>query len=89
MRIVLLVIGSLMILIGAISMFTPIFGGTFLIGAGGALVICNSKRAARWIQQTRGRHARFDGMMRWVEDRLGERLGGVLRQTRPIDDGKT
>ena len=88
MRIVLLVVGTLLLLVGAVSMFTPFFGGTFLIGAGGALIICNSARAARWVQHMRGRSSRMDRMMRWVEDRLGERMGDALRRTRPPGDDK-
>ncbi|MGI9205397.1 MAG: hypothetical protein ACR2Q3_15380 [Woeseiaceae bacterium] len=89
MRIVLLVIGSALLLVGLISMVTPIPGSTFLIATGTGLLICTSKRVTSWIRQTRTGSTRFNRSVTWIENKMGDKLSGPLRQTRPIDQTDT
>ena len=83
MRIVLVVTGSILLLIGLVSMVTPIPGGTLLITVGGGMVICASHTAARYVQVCRSKFRRFNKGVIWLENKMGERLSAPLRQTRP------
>ena len=83
MRIVILVTGTILLLIGLISMVTPIPGGTLLITVGGGMVICSSNTAAKYIQTCRAKFNRLDRSMAWLENKMGERLSSPLRRTRP------
>jgi len=83
MRIVVLVIGTILLVIGLVSMVTPIPGGTLLITVGGGMVICSSNTAAKYIQTCRSKFNRFDRGMTWLENKMGERLSSPLRRTRP------
>ena len=83
MRKVLLITGFILITIGAISMITPIPGSTFLIATGSGLVICTSKRVERWIKKMRGTHVHFNNTLTWLENKMGERIGGTLKLTQP------
>ena len=85
MRIVILVTGTILVIMGLVSMVTPIPGGTLLITVGGGMVICSSNTAARYIQTCRTKFNRFDRGIAWLENKMGERLSGPLRRTRPID----
>lgn len=83
MRILILVSGSLLLLLGLISMVTPIPGGTLLITVGAGMVICTSTTAARYIQVCRVKFSRFNGAITWLENKMGERFSMPLRRTRP------
>ncbi len=85
MRIVLILAGFLLLLVGLISMVTPIPGSTFFIASGSALLICTSQRVANWVQRARTRHTRFNKTVIWLENKMGERLGAPMRRTRPTD----
>jgi uncharacterized membrane protein YbaN (DUF454 family) len=85
MRIVLMILGSILILVGLISMVTPIPGSTFFIAFGSGLLICTSERAANWIRRARTRSTRFNKSVTWMENKMGDRLGGPMRRTRPTD----
>ncbi len=73
-------IATFLILIGA---FAPIPGGTVILGAGTALLICTSDFAATCILSVRTRFRRLNNLMAWVEDRVGVKLGDIIRRTRP------
>ena len=83
MRIVILVTGSILLLLGLTSMVTPIPGGTLLITVGGGMVICSSNTAARYIQVCRINFNRFNKGMTWLENKMGDSLCAPLRRTRP------
>jgi len=85
MRYILMAVAGLLLLIGAISMVTPIPGGTLLLGVGGALLICTSETAARWVMRRRSGNKWLDTGMRWMEDRLGKWISDALQRTRPPD----
>ncbi len=88
MRITLMILGSILILLGLISMVTPIPGSTFFIATGSGLLICTSERAANWIRNARTKNVRFNNAVTWMENKMGDRLGGPIRRTRPIDQPK-
>jgi len=87
MRIIILITGTLLLIFGLISMVTPIPGGTFLITVGAGMIICSSETAARYLQACRSKYNRFDSAITWLENKIGERLSGPLRRTRPNVDG--
>lgn len=64
-------------------MFTPFPGGTLLIAAGCALLICTSETAATKIKNIRSHKKWVNGPMTWLENKMGERMSGPMRRTRP------
>jgi len=82
-RVALMILGTLMLLLGAISMVTPFPGGTFLLAAGSVLLICSCPWFRLCLQYARARFTLFDRMMVWLESRMGERIGTVLKMTQP------
>jgi len=72
-----------MLLLGLVSMVTPIPGGVLLITIGGGMVICNSERAENYMRIKRQNFTRLDSAMNWMEKKMGNRLSGPLRRTRP------
>ena len=83
MRIVILTTGTVLLVLGLISMVTPIPGGTLLITVGVGMVICSSDTATRYIRNCRTKYARLDKSMSWLENKMGERLSAPLKRTRP------
>lgn len=83
MRYIVLGVGALLLLLGLVSMVTPIPGGTLLIATGGGLVICTSETASRRVQACRRRFGRFNSVITWIENKIGERISAPLRRTRP------
>lgn len=84
MKFIITVLASLIILIGFVSMFTPMPGGTLLIVAGCTLLICSSERAANKVRSLRETIPIFNKGLTWVEDKMGARISGPMRATRPI-----
>ncbi len=78
-----LVAGTLLVLLGAISMVTPIPGATFMLALGSVLLICSSPRFRVWLQSCRAKSPRFDKLLLFMERKAGARLGGILKLTRP------
>ena len=83
MRVFLSGIAFLLILLGLVSMFSPLPGATILIAAGCALLICTNKRAANMVRACRSRFSFLNRGMIWIEDKMGEKLSGPMRSTRP------
>ena len=75
------VTGIVLLLLGTISMVTPIPGGTFMLALGSVLLICASPWFRRCLQLLRRRFKLFNRMMTWLENKTGERIGGVLKLT--------
>ena len=82
-RIFLVVIGGVLLLMGAVSMLTPIPGATFMLAGGMVILICASPLFRLCMQALRTRFRFFNRMMSWMEEKTGERLGGALRLTQP------
>ena len=82
-KILLIVIASGALLVGAASMITPIPGGSILIAISLAILICASPRFARAVTFSRAQVPVLNKSMSWLEDRVGRRFGNALRRTRP------
>jgi len=80
-------IASLFFLVlGVISMVTPIPGGTLFIAGGLTGLICSSAKARSCIKWIRTRVAWFNKTIFWLEEKVGPRvkiIGKALLQTRP------
>jgi len=83
MRIFTLISGSILLLLGLVSMVTPIPGGTLFIVVGGGMIICSSEKAEKYIRGKRLKHAGLNERMIWIEDKMGQRISAPLRRTRP------
>ena len=83
-RIVLLGLANILIVAGLILLFTPLPGGGFILALGLMFLICTSEWAAVCIRVMRSRANGFNKGMTWLEDRMGENIGGALRRTRPL-----
>lgn len=83
MRILLLIAGSALLVLGMISLVTPLPGSSLFIATGGGLMVRASKTVERFIRNCRIRLPRFNRGITWVEDRMGERISAGLRRTRP------
>lgn len=75
--------GILLLLLGTISMVSPIPGGTFMLAFGSVLLICASPWFRRCLQFFRKRFHWFNKLMGWLERKTGQRIGGVLKLTQP------
>jgi len=69
-----------------IFVLTPMPGGALLFATSLVLLICTSEWAANRLLVLRARFNALNKSMSWLEDKMGERLGGVLRSTRPIPE---
>ncbi len=78
-RVICISVGTLLLLLGA----TPIPGGTFMLAAGAVVLICASPWFRDCLQYFRGRFALFNRIMTWLENKTGERIGSILRLTKP------
>jgi len=85
MRIVTLIAGIMLLVIGLLSVPTPFPIGTLLITVAAGMIICSSDTAAKYIQTCRAKFTRFDQLVFWLESKMGERLSEPLRRTRPKD----
>lgn len=63
----------------------PIPGAVLLMAVGLSLLICSSTFAATCIRFSRGKYFRLNKMISWLENRSGERMGAILRRTRPSE----
>jgi len=83
MKLLTTTLAYIILLIGFVSMFTPIPGGTLLIVAGCTLLICSNARAAAKVKSLRTTKPMLNKTLTWVEDKMGERVSGPMRSTRP------
>jgi len=80
------VIASLLLLLGIVSMVTPIPGGTVIIAGSLTALICSSPTARSCLRFMRTRMNWFDKVFFWLEDKVGTRItviGNALRMTHP------
>lgn len=66
--------------------FTPIPGSTIFLAIGLSILVCTSLPFALFVQRLRKRFRLFDGSLRWVENRLGEKWSAGMMSTRPGAD---
>ena len=79
-------ISLVVLVIGIVSMVTPIPGGTFMIAISISTLICSNARAQRIMQQLRTKYNAFNKVIFWLEKKVGGRvkfIGIALEKTRP------
>ena len=82
-------ISLVVLVIGIISMVTPIPGGVFMIAMSVSTLICSSARARRVMQMLRTRYHSFNKIILWLEIKVGVRvkfIGIALGKTRPLTE---
>ncbi|MEP3479580.1 MAG: hypothetical protein ABJZ55_10060 [Fuerstiella sp.] len=77
-RIFAMVAGTVLLLLGSV-----VPGGSFLLALGAMLLICASPWFRKCLQFLRTRFNRFNKIMTWMENRMGDRIGSVLKLTEP------
>lgn len=86
MNILLSFIATLLLLVGLVSMVTPIPGGTFLIATSISLLICSSSKVQNYMRVLRTKYNRFNLFVFWLENKVGVRvkfIGAALKKTHP------
>ena len=78
-----ILVGAILLTLGLISMLTPIPGGVLVIALGAGMIICASPTATNFIRAYRSKNLRFNQLLAWFENKIGERLSRPLRMTRP------
>ena len=76
------VLGVLLIL----SFFVPIPTGLLRAAIGLSILVCSSLPFALVLQSLRKRFDRFNGLITWLENKLGENATRGIRFTRPEND---
>ena len=82
-------VALLLLIIGVISMATPIPGGTFLIAISISILICSNAKAQRYMRLLRTKYNSFNNMIFWLERKVGVRvkfIGIALEKTHPQTD---
>lgn len=82
-RMTLMSIGVLLLLLGTISMVSPIPGGTLMLATGTVLLICASPWFRRCLQFIRSRFKLFNRIMSWMENKMNTRISNILKLTQP------
>ncbi len=88
-NLVITIVASMTLLLGMISMVTPIPGGILIVAASLTALICTSPRARKVLQFLRIRIEWFNNMFLWMENKIGNRVAIIstaLHQTRPGED---
>lgn len=86
MNLLVSLVSLFILIIGLISMVTPIPGGTFMIAISISTLICSNARAQRIMRQLRTKYNAFNRMIFWLEKKVGTRvkfIGIALEKTRP------
>jgi len=66
--------------------FTPFPGGTLALVTGLTLLVCTNLKFALFVQACRKKFPKFDRGLRWAEDKMGNKIAGGLKFTRPEND---
>jgi hypothetical protein len=80
------------ILLGMLSMVTPIPGSVFFIAGGLTVLICYNSTARICLRWIRARVGWVNKTVFWLEDKVGKRvsvIGAALKQTRPLTTEST
>jgi hypothetical protein len=78
--------GIVLIPIGCLTLVSPIPGGSLVLPAALATLIYESPYFRGCIQSARARMPRLNRWIMWGENRVGKRIGDVLKLTRPCVD---
>lgn len=85
MQFLLKIFALLLLPIGLVSLMLPIPGAFLVLVLGMTLLIATSRKTRICLSCLRLRYDRFNLLMVWLEERTGERMGAVLKQTRPVE----
>lgn len=85
MQFLLKIFALLLLPVGLVSMMLPIPGAFLVLVLGITLLIATSKRTRICMSCLRLKYNRFNLWMEWLEERTGERMGSILKQTRPVE----
>ena len=80
------------VLLGAVSMVTPIPGGPLFIAVGISMLICSSPMAQAYVRYLRTKNNRMNKIVFWLENKVGVRInfiGTALWKTRPVVETET
>ena len=66
--------------------FVPFPGGTLALVTGLTLLVCTNLRFALFVQSGRKKFPKLDRALRWAEDKMGDKIAGGLKFTRPEND---
>jgi hypothetical protein len=83
MRVLVWAAAVVLILLGLLTVWTPIPTGVPLLAGGFVLILGTSRHALRWLRGHRRRKMRLDALFTWVEDRAPPAFSAVLRRSRP------
>ena len=89
MNIVISLLAIVAIILGFVSMVTPIPGGTIMIAGGLTALICSSPSARYCLMWIRTRFNWFNKAIFWLEKTVGPRVkvvGNALARTHPPED---
>lgn len=78
-------VAILIFLIGLASVWTPVPIGAILMIFATSLLISNSQTGRSLVRRVRSRFDWVNDKMVWFEERAGERIGRVLKTTRPLN----
>jgi uncharacterized protein YqgC (DUF456 family) len=91
LNLLLSIIALFLLLLGLISMVTPIPGGTLLIALSFSVLICTSSIVQACVRYVRERNNTFNKIIFWLENKAGIRIqfiGTALAKTRPAVDAE-
>lgn len=80
------VFAMILVPVGLVALMLPIPGAFLVLALGITLLIATSEKSRRYIQFLRAKYGRFNRSMEWLEDKAGERVGAILRQTQPFEN---
>jgi len=83
MRVLFWLLAAVLIVLGLLTVWTPIPTGVPLLAAGLVVILGTSRGATRWLRGHRRRKLRLDGLLLWLEERAPASFSRVLRRTRP------
>lgn len=78
-----MLIGSLLVLSGLLTLPLPIPLGLLMLGGGAVLLAHDSRRIRAWLRRKRDRYPALSERLRWLEGRVPRRASRVLQRTDP------
>jgi len=83
-KLVYIAIAGVCLLVGLLTVWTPLPTGIPLIALGIVILITVSATARRLMRLARGRWGKLDNAIALVETRVGRNMSTMLRRTRPL-----
>lgn len=80
------IFAMILVPVGLVALMLPIPGAFLVLALGITMLIATSEKSRKHIRALRARYTRFNRSMEWLEDRTGERVGAILRQTQPFEN---